>query len=62
MPGMNGLEAIVDIKRRYPDTRVLVLTINSTESISTNPCGQAPTATSQSTRHMMSCASRSVAY
>jgi DNA-binding NarL/FixJ family response regulator len=31
MPGMNGLEAIVDIKRRYPETRVLVLTIHKTE-------------------------------
>lgn len=31
MPGMNGLEAIVDIKRRFPDTRVLVLTIHKTE-------------------------------
>lgn len=28
MPGMNGIEAIVDIKRRHPDTRVLVLTIH----------------------------------
>lgn len=31
MPGMNGIEAITDIKRRYPDTRVLVLTIHKTE-------------------------------
>jgi DNA-binding NarL/FixJ family response regulator len=31
MPGMNGLEAIVDIKRRYPETRVLVLTIHKTD-------------------------------
>lgn len=31
MPGMNGFEAILDIKRRYPDTRVLVLTIHKTE-------------------------------
>lgn len=31
MPGMNGIEAIVDIKRRYPDTRVLVLTLHRTE-------------------------------
>ena len=31
MPGMNGLEAIVDIKRRYPNTRVLVLTIHKTD-------------------------------
>ena len=28
MPGMNGFEAILDIKRRYPDTHVLVLTIH----------------------------------
>ena len=31
MPGMNGMEAIMDIKRRYPDTRVLVLTLHKTE-------------------------------
>lgn len=31
MPGMNGIEAILDIKRRYPETRVLVLTIHKTE-------------------------------
>jgi len=31
MPGMNGIEAISDIKRRYPDTRVLVLTIHKTD-------------------------------
>ncbi|MBI4293083.1 MAG: response regulator transcription factor [Betaproteobacteria bacterium] len=31
MPGMNGMEAISDIKRRYPDTRVLVLTLHKTE-------------------------------
>jgi DNA-binding NarL/FixJ family response regulator len=31
MPGMNGIEAILDIKRRYPDTRVLVLTIHKTD-------------------------------
>lgn len=31
MPGMNGIEAIVDIKRRYPNTRVLVLTIHKTD-------------------------------
>ncbi len=31
MPGMNGIEAITDLKRRYPDTRVLVLTIHKTE-------------------------------
>ena len=31
MPGMNGIEAILDIKRRYPGTRVLVLTIHKTD-------------------------------
>jgi DNA-binding NarL/FixJ family response regulator len=31
MPGMNGMEAILDIKRRYPDVRVLVLTLHKTE-------------------------------
>lgn len=31
MPGMNGIEAIVDIKLRHPETRVLVLTIHKTE-------------------------------
>jgi len=31
MPGMNGMEAIVDIKRRYPETRVIVLTLHKTE-------------------------------
>jgi len=31
MPGMNGIEAIRDIKQRYPDTRVLVLTIHKTD-------------------------------
>lgn len=31
MPGMNGIEAIVDIKRRFPETRVLVLTIHKTD-------------------------------
>ncbi len=31
MPGMNGIEAIRDIKRRSPETRVLVLTIHKTE-------------------------------
>ena len=31
MPGMNGMEAISHIKRRYPDTRVLVLTLHKTE-------------------------------
>src|SRR3989338_10322962 len=28
MAGMNGIESIVDIKRRYPGVRVLVLTIH----------------------------------
>jgi DNA-binding NarL/FixJ family response regulator len=31
MPGMNGMEAILDIKRRYPEIRVLVLTLHKTE-------------------------------
>jgi DNA-binding NarL/FixJ family response regulator len=31
MPGMNGIEAIRDIKRRNPEIRVLVLTIHKTE-------------------------------
>lgn len=31
MPGMNGIEAIIDIKRRYPNTRILVLTIHKTD-------------------------------
>lgn len=31
MPGMNGIEAMQDIKRRYPKTRILVLTIHKTD-------------------------------
>ena len=31
MPGMNGIEAITDIKRRYPDIRVLILTVHKTD-------------------------------
>ena len=31
MPGMNGIEAIVDIKRRYPEVHVLVLTVHKTD-------------------------------
>jgi len=31
MPGMNGVEAILDIKRRHPEVRVLVLTLHKTE-------------------------------
>lgn len=31
MPGMNGIEAIHDIKRRNPDTCILVLTIHKTD-------------------------------
>ena len=31
MPGMNGMEAIADIKRRYPYTRILVVTLHKTE-------------------------------
>lgn len=31
MRGMDGIEAIVDIKRRFPETRVLVLTIHKAD-------------------------------
>ena len=31
MPEMNGMEAITEIKRRYPDVRVLVLTLHRAE-------------------------------
>lgn len=31
MPGMNGIEAMRDIKRRNPDTRVLVVTMHNTD-------------------------------
>lgn len=31
MPGISGIEAIRDIKRRYPDTNILVLTIYKTD-------------------------------
>jgi len=31
MPGMNGIETIVDIKRRFPAVRVLVLTVHKTD-------------------------------
>jgi DNA-binding NarL/FixJ family response regulator len=31
MPEMNGMEAITEIKRRYPDVRVLVLTLHKAE-------------------------------
>ncbi|MDB5811726.1 MAG: two component transcriptional regulator, LuxR family [Betaproteobacteria bacterium] len=31
MPGMNGIEAISEIKRRYPEVRVLVMTLHKTE-------------------------------
>jgi two-component system response regulator NreC len=31
MSGMNGIEAMIDVKRRNPETRVLVLTIHKTE-------------------------------
>ena len=30
LPGMSGMEAIADIKRHFPDTRVLVLTMHET--------------------------------
>lgn len=28
MPGMNGIEAIIDIKRRYPKTKIIVVTVH----------------------------------
>ncbi len=31
MPGMNGIEAISEIKRRMPETRVIVLTVHKTD-------------------------------
>jgi DNA-binding NarL/FixJ family response regulator len=31
MPGMNGIEAVTEIKRRYPRVRVLVMTMHKTE-------------------------------
>jgi DNA-binding NarL/FixJ family response regulator len=31
MPGMNGMEAILDIKHRHPGVRVVVLTLHKTE-------------------------------
>jgi DNA-binding NarL/FixJ family response regulator len=31
MPSMNGMEAMTEIKRRYPDVRVLVMTLHKTE-------------------------------
>jgi DNA-binding NarL/FixJ family response regulator len=31
MPGMNGIEAVTEIKRRYPEVRILVLTLHKTE-------------------------------
>ena len=31
MPSMNGSEALTEIKRRYPDVRVLVMTLHKTE-------------------------------
>jgi DNA-binding NarL/FixJ family response regulator len=31
MPSMNGIEATTEIKRRYPDVRVLVMTLHKTE-------------------------------
>jgi DNA-binding NarL/FixJ family response regulator len=31
MPSMNGMEAITEIKRRYPNVRILVITFNKTE-------------------------------
>lgn len=31
LPGMNGMEAIADIKQRHPDTRVLVLAMHKAD-------------------------------
>jgi DNA-binding NarL/FixJ family response regulator len=31
MPGTNGMEAIAEIKKRFPETRILVLTIHKTD-------------------------------
>lgn len=31
MPGMNGIEAVTEIKRRYPEVRVLVMTLHKAE-------------------------------
>ncbi|HEX5338614.1 MAG TPA: response regulator transcription factor [Gallionella sp.] len=31
MPGMNGIEAIIDIRRRFPEVRILVLTIHKAD-------------------------------
>lgn len=31
MPGTNGMEAMVEIKKRFPETRILVLTIHKTD-------------------------------
>lgn len=31
MPGMNGIEAISDIKRRFPEIKILVITIHKTD-------------------------------
>jgi DNA-binding NarL/FixJ family response regulator len=31
MPGCNGIEAIVEIKKRYPDVRILVLTLHKSD-------------------------------
>lgn len=31
MPGMNGMEAIREIKQRHPDVRIIVLTVHKTE-------------------------------
>lgn len=31
MPGMNGIEAVTQIKQRYPEVRILILTLHKTE-------------------------------
>lgn len=64
MPGMNGIEAMIDIKRRQPETRVLVLTIHKTEEYihaSLRAGAPAPMATFSRTRPTRSCTSRSAA-
>ncbi len=31
MPGMNGIEATVEIKRRYPNVRILIVTMHNSQ-------------------------------
>ena len=46
MPRMNGLEAIEDIKKRCPNTRIVVLTVHKTEEYIPQPSMPAQTAIS----------------